>query len=120
MIYGEALAFGRKRGFYVTRLKRIEVVASLKAETSLVLHDKQAITNMQPELDLHTPSMMCFTANLEHHGGDIVNMPSGRVFIFASWRNKQKLIQNRRFLSRHCYCSFDRERNAIRRFCYGK
>ncbi|ASF55435.1 glyoxalase/bleomycin resistance protein/dioxygenase [Bacillus velezensis M27] len=93
MIYGEALTFGRKREFYVTRLKRIEVVASLKAETSLVLHDKQAITNMQPELDLHTPSMMCFTANLEHHGGDIVNMPSGRVFTFASRRNKQKLIQ---------------------------
>nr|WP_254625521.1 hypothetical protein [Bacillus amyloliquefaciens] len=57
-------------------MKRIEVVASLKAETSLVVHDKQAIANMQPELDLHTPSVMCFTANLEHHGGDIVNMPS--------------------------------------------
>ncbi|ANF36914.1 hypothetical protein BCBMB205_20180 [Bacillus sp. CN2] len=39
----------------MTRLKRIEVVASLKAE-----------------------------ANLEHYGGDIVNMPSGRVFSFAS------------------------------------
>ncbi|MCM3106858.1 hypothetical protein [Bacillus velezensis] len=68
----------------MTRLKRIEVVASLKAETSLVVYDKQAIANMQPELDLPTPSMMCFAANLEHHGGDIVNMPSGRVFIFAS------------------------------------
>nr|WP_249274055.1 hypothetical protein [Bacillus velezensis] len=78
------MTFGRKRGFYVTRLKRIEVVPSLKAETSLVVHDTQAIANMQPELDLHTPSMMCFTANLEHYGGDIVNMPSGRVFSFAS------------------------------------
>ncbi|RAP08712.1 hypothetical protein HS9_04308 [Bacillus velezensis] len=39
---------------------------------------------MQPELDLLTSSMMCFTANLEHHGGDIVNMPSDRVFTFAS------------------------------------
>ncbi|MED3436999.1 hypothetical protein P4421_15120 [Bacillus velezensis] len=68
----------------MTRLKRIEVVPLLKAETSLVVHDKQAIANMQPELNLHTPSMMCFTANLEHHGGDIVNMPSGRVFTFAS------------------------------------
>ncbi|MED4702354.1 hypothetical protein P9397_02165 [Bacillus velezensis] len=36
----------------MTRLKRIEVVASLKAETSLVVYDKQAIANMQPELDL--------------------------------------------------------------------
>ncbi|WP_260988314.1 VOC family protein [Bacillus velezensis] len=44
----------------MTRLKRIEVVPSLKAETSLVVHDKQAIANMQPELSLHTPSMMCF------------------------------------------------------------
>lgn len=43
-----------------------------------------SVANMQPELNLHTPSMMCFTANLEHHGGDIVNMPSGRVFTFAS------------------------------------
>nr|WP_243167359.1 MULTISPECIES: hypothetical protein [Bacillus] len=65
-------------------MKRIEVVASLKAETSLIVYDKQAIANMQPELDLLTSSMMCFTANLEHHGGDIVNMPSGRVFTFAS------------------------------------
>ncbi|WP_369546581.1 hypothetical protein [Bacillus velezensis] len=71
----------------MTRLKRIEVVASLKAETSLVLHAKQAIANKQPELNLHTPSMMCFTANLEHHGGDIVNMPSGRVFTFG--KNKK-------------------------------
>ncbi|MEC1393779.1 hypothetical protein D070_09710 [Bacillus velezensis] len=71
----------------MTRLKRIEVVPSLKAETSLVVHDTQAIANMQPELDLPTPSMMCFTANLEHHGGDIVNMPSGRVFTFASYKN---------------------------------
>ncbi|MFG3444414.1 glyoxalase [Bacillus velezensis] len=76
----------------------MKFVTSLKAETSLVLHDKQAIADMQPELDLHTSSMICFTANFEHHGDDIVNMPSGRVFIFASWRNKQKLIQNRRFL----------------------
>ncbi|WP_332274957.1 hypothetical protein [Bacillus velezensis] len=68
----------------MTRLKRIEVVPSLRAETSLVVHDTQAIANMQPELDLPTPSMMCFTANLEHHGDDIVNMPSGRVFSFAS------------------------------------
>jgi len=83
----EALTFGRKRGFYVTRLKRIEVVASLKAETSLIVYDKQAIANMQPELSLHTSSMMCFTANLEHHGGDIVNMPSGRVFTFASYKD---------------------------------
>ncbi len=84
MIYDEPLTFGRKREFYVTRLKRIEVVPSLKAEMSLVLHDTQAIANMQPEWEFHTPTMMCFTANLEHHGGDIVNMPSGRVFSFAS------------------------------------
>ncbi|MCG0587382.1 hypothetical protein L6P38_02455 [Bacillus velezensis] len=101
----------------MTRLKRIEVVPSLKAETSLVVHDNQAIANMQPELNLPTPSMMCFTANLEHHGGDIVNMPSGRVFTFGK---KQKIIKNRSFLSQHCYCSVDRERNGIRRFCYGK
>ncbi|AWM48265.1 MULTISPECIES: hypothetical protein [Bacillus amyloliquefaciens group] len=62
----------------MTRLKRIEVVPSLKAEMSLVVYDKQAVANMQPELEFHTPT------NLEHHGGDIVNMPSGRVFSFAS------------------------------------
>lgn len=47
----------------MTRLKRIEVVPSLKAEMSLVLHDTQAIANMQPEWEFHTPT------NLEHHGG---------------------------------------------------
>nr|MDH3086365.1 hypothetical protein [Bacillus velezensis]WEY82652.1 hypothetical protein P5667_10360 [Bacillus velezensis] len=58
----------------MTRLKRIEAVASLKVETSLVLHDTQAIANMQPEWEFHTPM------DLEHHGGDIVNMPSGGYF----------------------------------------
>ncbi len=31
MIYGEALTFGRKRGFYVTRLKRIEVCGFIES-----------------------------------------------------------------------------------------
>jgi lactoylglutathione lyase len=48
---------------------------------------------MQPELNLNTPSLLFFTENLDKlykdfsdkniKGGEIVNMPSGRVFNFA-------------------------------------
>ncbi|CDH95577.1 hypothetical protein BAPNAU_1796 [Bacillus velezensis NAU-B3] len=97
----------------MTRLKRIEVVPSLKAEMSLVVHDKQAVANMQPEWEFHTPT------NLEHHGGVSTCLRAG-YFPLRHREKKQKLIKNRSFLSQHCYCSFDRERNVIGRFCYGK
>lgn len=62
----EALTFWtEKAGFHVVAkedngqgMKWIEIAPSLKAETSFVLHDKQTIAKLQPELELHTPSIM--------------------------------------------------------------
>lgn len=52
---------------------------------------------MQPEMNLGTPSIMFFSANLEQlykvyiaksiTVGEIVNMPSGRVFNFSDDEN---------------------------------
>lgn len=71
----------------------IEIAPTKDAETSIILHDKEFIAKMQPELNLNTPSMMFFTQNLDKlykdfsdqniTVGEIVNMPSGRVFNFA-------------------------------------
>ena len=64
-----------------------------EAETSFVLHNKELIAKMQPELNLNTPSIMFFTEKLDElykdlsdksiTVGDLVTMPSGRVFNFA-------------------------------------
>ncbi|MEH7343164.1 VOC family protein [Bacillus sp. JJ1532] len=74
-------------------LRWIEIAPSQGAETSIVLHNKELIAKMQPELNLGTPSLMFFTENLDQlykdlsdkhvTVGEIVNMPSGRVFNFA-------------------------------------
>ncbi len=65
------------------------------AETSLILHNKDFVSKMSPGLNLGTPSLMFFTDNLEqlHNDlikkkvtvGEIVQMPSGRVFNFADY-----------------------------------
>ncbi|WP_232698660.1 VOC family protein [Brevibacillus daliensis] len=74
-------------------LRWIEIVPTKEAETSIVLHNKELIAKMQPELNLNTPSMMFYSANLDKlykdfsdkniTVGEIVSMPSGRVFNFA-------------------------------------
>ncbi|MFS0636942.1 VOC family protein [Mesobacillus foraminis] len=74
-------------------MRWIEIAPSENAETSIILHDKELIAKMSPELNLGTPSLMFFTANLDElHSklsnqqvkvGEIVTMPSGRVFNFA-------------------------------------
>ncbi|HEK9099102.1 VOC family protein [Bacillus pfraonensis] len=71
----------------------IEIAPTEKAETSIVLHNKELIAKMQPELNLNTPSMLFFTQDIdklykdfvgkEITVGEIVNMPSGRAFNFA-------------------------------------
>jgi lactoylglutathione lyase len=71
----------------------IEIAPQKGAETSIILHNKEFVAKMSPELNLDTPSLMFFTENLEqlHQElsnknitvGEIVNMPSGRVFNFA-------------------------------------
>ena len=74
-------------------MKWIEIAPTKGAETSIILHNKELIAKMQPELNLGTPSLMFFTDNLDKlyenlsnnniTVGEIVNMPSGRVFNFA-------------------------------------
>lgn len=74
-------------------MRWIEIAPTQDAETSIVLHDKELIAKMQPELNLGTPSLMLFSENLDelHKNlsnknvtvGQVVEMPSGRVFNFA-------------------------------------
>ncbi|MFC7784080.1 VOC family protein [Rossellomorea sp. GCM10028870] len=74
-------------------MRWIEIAPSKDAETSIVLHNKELIAQMEPELNLGTPSLMLFSNNLDElynslsnkniTVGEIVEMPSGRVFNFA-------------------------------------
>lgn len=96
----EAVDFwSKKLGFAVAAdensqgMRWIEIVPSEGAETSIVLHDKGTVEKMSPGLDLGTPSLMFFTEDAEklHKEfaeknitvGDIMDMPSGKVFNFA-------------------------------------
>ncbi|WP_060203241.1 VOC family protein [Sporosarcina koreensis] len=71
----------------------IEIAPTAQAETSIVLHNKELIAKLQPELNLQTPSLLLFTENLDAlyeelknkqvKVGELVTMPTGRVFNFA-------------------------------------
>ena len=71
----------------------IEIAPKNSAETSLILHNKDFVSKMSPGLNLDTPSLMFFTEDIEQlyndllnkkiTVGEIVNMPTGRVFNFA-------------------------------------
>ncbi|MFX3631781.1 MAG: VOC family protein [Candidatus Pristimantibacillus sp.] len=68
-------------------------VAPKGAATSIVLHSKEFVATMNPEMNLGTPSIMYYTdkfealySDLQNKNvkvGDIVEIPSGRVFNFA-------------------------------------
>lgn len=74
-------------------LRWIEIAPTKEAETSLILHNKEFIAKMQPELNLGTPSLMFYSENLDQlykdfsdkniTVGDMVSIPTGRVFNFA-------------------------------------
>ncbi|WP_050183885.1 VOC family protein [Domibacillus robiginosus] len=74
-------------------MRWIEIAPAKDSETSIILHNKEFVAKMSPELNLGTPSLLFFSENLEQlHGdlsrknvkaGEIVNMPSGKVFNFA-------------------------------------
>lgn len=74
-------------------MRWIEIAPTKEAETSIILHNKELIAKMEPQLNLGTPSLMFFTESLDklHENlsknnntvGEIVDMPSGRVFNFA-------------------------------------
>jgi lactoylglutathione lyase len=74
-------------------LRFIEIAPTKESETSIILHNKEFIAKMEPELNLNTPSLMFFSENLENlykdfsdkniTVGDMVTMPTGKVFNFA-------------------------------------
>ncbi|WP_139492166.1 VOC family protein [Brevibacillus dissolubilis] len=71
----------------------IEIAPTKGADTSIILHNKEFVAKMSPDMNLGTPSLMFFTENLDQlysdlsnknvKVGEIVEMPSGRVFNFA-------------------------------------
>ncbi|PFA67111.1 glyoxalase/bleomycin resistance/extradiol dioxygenase family protein [Bacillus sp. AFS015802] len=86
-------------------MRWIELAPTKDAETSIVLHNKELIAKMQPELNLGTPSLMLFTDDLDelHKNlsdknitvGQIVEMPSGRVFNFADFEENHFAVMEK-------------------------
>ncbi|GLV12978.1 lactoylglutathione lyase [Alicyclobacillus hesperidum] len=74
-------------------MRWIEIVPTIGAETSIVLHNKELVAKMQPEVNLGTPSLLFFTENLSelHRSlsskgvtvGEIVHMGTRKVFNFV-------------------------------------
>lgn len=74
-------------------LKWFEIAPTKEAETSFVLHNKELIAKMHPELNLNTPSLMFYSDDVDKlyqdfldkniKVGEMVNMPNGKVFNFA-------------------------------------
>lgn len=74
--------------------------------TSIVIHNKDVVARMEPELTLSTPSLMFFTDNinqlyndLKNKGvkvGDIVDIPSGIIFNFADDEDNYFAVMERK------------------------
>jgi lactoylglutathione lyase len=97
----EALKFWtEKAGFSVISendngqgMKWFEIAPNKDAQTSIVLHNKELVAKVSPEVNLGNPSLLFFTADLDQlyqnfsekkiTVGEIVNVPEGRVFNFA-------------------------------------
>lgn len=90
----EAVKFWTEKvGFHVVSeenngqgMRWIEIAPKNGAETSLVLHNKEFVAKMSPELNLGAPSLLFFTENLDEmyrdlsskqvKVGEIVQMPT--------------------------------------------
>lgn len=78
-------------------MRWIEIAPTKESETKIILHNKAFIEKMSPELNLGTPSLLFFAANFDElyarlqsekvTVGEIVTMPSGKVFNFADDEN---------------------------------
>ncbi|WP_284139792.1 MULTISPECIES: VOC family protein [unclassified Virgibacillus] len=87
-------------------MRWIEIAPSENAETTIILHNKEMVAKMSPGLNLDTPSLMFFSEDIEQMRneligkhitvGDIVNMPSGRVFNFADDEENYFAVMERR------------------------
>ncbi|QJD82966.1 VOC family protein [Cohnella herbarum] len=75
----------------------IEIAPAESSDTTIILHNKDFVAKMSPGLNLGTPSLMFFSDHFEQlHSdlsnknvkvGEIVNLPSGRVFNFADFED---------------------------------
>ncbi|MBT2570101.1 VOC family protein [Planococcus sp. ISL-110] len=71
----------------------IEIAPTKDAATTMVLHDKEVVSKLSPDLELGTPSLMFYTdgvdqlyADFKKRGvttGELVNMGIGRSFNFV-------------------------------------
>lgn len=87
-------------------MKWIEIAPTKEAETSIILHNKEIIAQMSPELHLGTPSLMFFSEDLDNlystlskknvTVGEIVSMPTGRVFNFADNENNYFAVMEKK------------------------
>ena len=87
-------------------MRWIEIAPTKEAGTSIILHNKEFIAKMSPELNLGTPSLMFFSKNFDNlysdlstknvTVGEIVNMPSGRVFNFADSENNYFAVMEKK------------------------
>ena len=87
-------------------MRWIEIAPTKEAETSIILHNKELIAKMQPGVELGTPSLMFFSkdfdklysdlSNKNVAVGEIVNMPSGRVFNFADSENNYFAVMEKK------------------------
>ena len=81
----------------------IELLPHANAETTIILHNREQIMKMSPELDMATPSLLFATSDLEKlHArlvaanvtvGEIVDMPGQRVFNFSDPENNYFAIK---------------------------
>lgn len=105
MLYVENQAAARdfwveKLGFVVVseevvngEIQWIEIASTKEAETTFVLQNKQKVAEMNPDMNLGTPSILLFGENIvelyetykkkEITVGELVDLPMGRVFNFA-------------------------------------
>lgn len=84
----------------------IEIAPTKEAETSIILHNKEFIAKMSPELNFGTPSLMFSSKNFDNlysdlsnknvTVGEIVSMPSGRVFNFADSENNYFAVMEKK------------------------
>lgn len=74
-------------------MRIITIAPNDPAQTSIVIHDKKKISELSPEMNLTTPSLMFYAQNLEElykdfqakgiTVGEFMKMPFGKVFNFA-------------------------------------
>lgn len=87
-------------------MRWIEIAPTKEAETSIILHNKELIAKMQPELNLGTPSLMFFSKDFDRLYSDLVNknvtvgeivtMPIGRIFNFADSENNYFAVMEKK------------------------